>query len=142
MGADTTSSHLIFFIAATIVAVAASGVFSGVVFDLMDQARVKGEHFGTVLTTEITIINDPRSMPNPPYFYVKNTGQSLLNHTAATVLVDGSVVTTTVTLLDGETTWRPGVIANMSYGTSLTAGDHRVRVVTENGIHDELAFRV
>lgn len=144
MGADTTSTHLIFFIAATVVATATAGIFTGVVTDLTDKASLRAKTFGDELISEIRIINDPNAVTTSPdtIFYVKNTGQTTLDYLNMTVLVDGAVVTTTNTLLDGEASFRPGAVAQLTYATSLAAGDHRVMVSMENGVKDELRFRV
>lgn len=144
MGADTTSTHLIFFIAATVVATATAGILSGVVTDLVGKASQRGEAFGDELVSEIKIINDPSAVVTSPntIFYIKNTGSKTLDYENATVLVDGAIVTTTQTLLEGETVFRTGAIAQITYAASLSAGDHRVQVVMENGVKDELSFRV
>ena len=143
MGADSTSTQLIFFIAATVVATATAGILSGVVVDLSGKATAKGKAFGEELQSEITIINDPSHVPNnPAVFYVKNTGSTTLDWFNMTVLVDGSVVTTTKSLLDGETSFRYGSIAQADYAATLAAGDHNVKVVMENGVTDELKFRI
>lgn len=144
MGADTTSTQLIFFIAATVVATAAAGILSTVVLDLSEKMEIKGRSFGEQLESDIEIINDPRSIVTSPnvLFYIKNTGVRELDYLNATVILDGAVVSTTNTLLGGETTFRSGVVAELSYSGSLAAGDHTLRVVMENGIADELDFRI
>lgn len=143
MGADTTSTHLIFFIAATVVATAAAGILSGVVTDLVEKASVRGEAFGAEITSDVKIINDPaRVLNDPVVIYVKNTGSTTLDHEEATVLVDGAVVAATVTLLDGETAFRPGAVMQISHAAALASGDHSVQVVMENGVKDELKFRI
>ena len=143
MGADTTSTQLIFFIAATVVATATAGIFTGVVTDLTQKASDRAESFGDELQTDVRIINDPNAVPNNPViFYVKNTGSTTLDHDDMTVLVDGNVVATTESLLNGETVFRSGAIAQVNYATTLAAGDHRVMVVMENGVGHELRFRI
>lgn len=143
MGADTTSTQLIFFIAATVVATATAGILSGIVVDLSGKATAKGKAFGEELQSEVTIINDPSRVPNTPaLFYVKNTGSTTLDWYNMTVLVDGSVVTTTKSLLNGETAFRSGAITQASYAATLASGDHYVQVVMENGVADELRFRI
>jgi archaellum component FlaG (FlaF/FlaG flagellin family) len=143
MGADTTSTHLIFFIAASVVATAAAGILSGVVTDLVDKASQRGAEFGDELTSDVTIINDPnRVLNNPVVFYVKNTGSTTLDHGNATVLVDGAVVTVTISLLGGEASFRSGAVMQVDYAATLASGDHRVQVVMENGVKDELRFRI
>lgn len=143
MGADTTSTQLIFFIAATVVATATAGIFTGVVTDLTHKASERAKSFGDELQTDVRIINDPNSMPNGPVlFYVKNTGSTILDHESMTVLVDGTVVTTTQSLLAGEPSFRPGAVVEVSYAATLAAGDHRVLVSMENGVGHELRFRI
>lgn len=143
MGADTTSTHLIFFIAATVVATATAGILSGVVTDLVQKASARGEAFGAEITSDVKIINDPTRVPNTPVvFYVKNTGSTTLDHGNATVLVNGEVVTAEITLLGGEASFRPGAVMQIEYSSTLSSGDHRVQVVMENGVKDELRFRI
>lgn len=143
MGADTTSTHLIFFIAATVVATAAAGIMSGVVSDMAGKAEAKGRSFGDQLVSEVQIINDPTKVANNPVvFYVKNTGRTTLDYGNMTVLVDGLVVTTTKTLLAGETSFRYGAVVQVTYAANLANGDHSVQVVMENGVKDDLKFRM
>lgn len=144
MGADTTSTQLIFFISATIVATAAAGIMSNIVVDLAGKMSIRGEAFGDELSSEIRIINDPSRVVASPttVIYVKNTGKTTLDYYNSTMLIDGSVVTTTKALLDSETTFRSGAIAQLTYASSLASGDHRVSVSMENGVHHELRFRV
>lgn len=143
MGADTTSTQLIFFIAATVLATATAGILSGVVVDLSGKAALKGKAFGEELQSEVKIINDPAQVPNNPVrIYVKNTGGTTLDYLNMTVLVDGVIVTTTNTLLAGETTFRYGVVAQASYATTLAVGDHQAQIVMENGVSDDLRFRI
>ena len=143
MGADTTSSQLIFFIAATVVATAAAGIMAGIVSDLTSKAEVRGKAFGETITSSITIINDPNRVVTSPdtLFYVKNTGQTELDWLNATVMLDGVPVTTTKTLLDGETTFRPGVVVQITYPGAPAAGDHDLKIIMENGVSDTLRFR-
>jgi archaellum component FlaG (FlaF/FlaG flagellin family) len=144
MGADTTSTHLIFFIAATVVATATAGILSGVITDVVGKAQVRGHAFGNEITSEVKIINDPSKVVVSPstIFYVKNTGATTLDYNNATVLVDGAVVTTTKALLNGETSFRSGAIMQITYAATPAAGDHRVLVTMENGVNDEMRFRV
>lgn len=144
MGADTTSTQLIFFIAATVIATATAGIFSSVVTDLTGKASVRARAFGDEIASQVTIINDPNAVVTSPdtIFYVKNTGSTTLDWYNMTVLVDGSVVTATKALMGSETSFRPGAVVQVTYDPSLTSGDHRVAVSMENGVHDELRFRI
>lgn len=144
MGADTTSTQLIFFIAATVVATAAAGIMAGIVTDLTAKAEVRGKSFGDSITSQVTIINDPNRVVTSPnaLFYAKNTGETELDWLNMTVILDGSVVSTTFTLLNSETTFRPGAIVEITYAGAIAAGDHDIKIVMENGVGDTLRFRV
>jgi archaellum component FlaG (FlaF/FlaG flagellin family) len=144
MGADTTATQLIFFIAATVVATAAAGVMAGTVTDLVGKAQQRSDSFSEELVSEVKIINDPSRVVASPttVIYVRNTGDVLLDYTQATVIIDGTVVTVTNSLLGGETSFRTGAVAQYTYSSSLASGDHRVSVSMHNGVHDELRFRV
>lgn len=144
MGADTTSTQLIFFIAATVIATAAAGVMSGVVTDLVGKAQIRSDALSNELVSEVRFVNDPTQVVVSPdaLFYVKNTGSTTLDWYNATILLDGSVVTTTPSLLGGETSFRPGAVAQYLYAPAVASGDHRVSVSMENGAHHELRFRV
>lgn len=144
MGADTTSTQLIFFIAATVVATAAAGVMAGAVTDLVDKAKVRSEAFSDELVSEVRFVNDPNKIVVSPdtLFYVKNTGKTTLDWYNATLFVDGALVTTTPFLMDNETTFRPGAVVRYTYDPTLASGDHYVSISMENGVHHELRFRV
>ena len=145
MGADTTSTQLIFFIAATVVATAAAGIMTGIVTDLVDKSSERATEFGNELISEVKIINDPSkviSASSATTFYVKNTGSTTLDWYNATLLVDGVVVSRTPSLLGGETSFRAGAVAQYVYPVTMASGDHRVSISMENGVHDELRFRI
>ena len=143
MGADTTSSQLIFFIAATVVATAAAGIMAGIVTDLAGKAEVRGRSFGDAITSSVTIVNDPNRVVTSPntLFYVKNTGETELDWLNMTVILDGAIVSTSKTLLNGETTFRPGAIVQITYAGAPAAGDHDLKIIMENGVSDTLRFR-
>jgi archaellum component FlaG (FlaF/FlaG flagellin family) len=109
---------------------------------LADKAAIRGQAFGDQLTSEIRIVNDPGKVStSPTLFYVKNTGETTMPTSTITTILDGAVIATTNTLLNGETTFRPGDVVELSYSGSVASGDHRVRVVMENGVYDEMEFR-
>src|SRR6266513_2618812 len=115
MGADTTSTQLIFFIAATVIATATAGILSGIVVDLSGKASIKGKAFGDELQSEIQIVNDPSKVANNPVlYYVKNTGSTTLDYGNMTVIVDGTIVSTSKALLNGETSFRYGAVAQVT----------------------------
>lgn len=146
MGADTTSTQLIFFIAATVIATAATGVFGTVVTKLSHEVQEKGDALQTTLATEIDIINDPASVPTgPTRFYVKNVGSATIDEALTTILVDGEFISYTATLLGSATAWRSGDVTEFSVSNAQwtpTAGDHTLRVVTANGVWDDMRFQI
>lgn len=144
MGAETTSTHLIFFISATLVATAAAGTFASIAFGLTDKMSVKAANFEQELDTDVTIVNDPHRVVTSPntLFYVKNTGGRTLDVGRVTVILDGAVVPTHNTLLGNEVAFVRSAVAQLQYNATLPAGDHTVRVVVENGVFDDMSFRV
>ena len=144
MGADTTATQLIFFIAASVVATATAGIFTGVVSELADKAEQRADAFGDELISDITIINDPDAVVTSPdtIFYIKNTGGSILDYGNMTVVLDGTVVDVTTQLLGSATRFGPGAVAEATYAATLSSGDHRVSISMENGARDEMRFRI
>lgn len=145
MGADTTSTHLIFFIAGTVIAVTAAVALSGIVVTLSGKMEVKGRSMGDQLVTDIQIANDPSNVPdNPVVIWVKNTGTTTLNGTYVTLIFDGQVRTTTK-LVEGQSpaadlTWRQGDVLKLTYSANVANSDHTVRVIAENGIWDDFKY--
>lgn len=146
MGADTTSTHLIFFIAAIVVATGAVGVFGTTIAKLSQQVEVKGDALRGTIATDVSIINDPEDVPTAPTrFYIKNVGTSTLDKDLTTLLVDGEYVEYTATFLDGATSWKSGDVVEFSVAAAEwtpTAGDHTLRAIVENGVWDDLRFRI
>lgn len=147
MGADTTSTQLIFFIAATVVATAAAGVFGAVVADLTQEVQEKGDALQATLGTDIEIINDPTQVVTSPstLFYVKNVGSTTLDKDLTTLLIDGTYTAYTASFLGGATSWKGGDVVQFSVSNAQwtpTAGDHTLRVISVNGVWDDLRFTV
>lgn len=151
MGADTTSTHLVFFISATLVAVAAAGTLSGIVHGLAETMGVRGAAVEAELKSGIEVVNDPRRVVTTPkaLFYVKNTGQTTLDSNETAVILDGRLVTTNNTLLGGARSFGPGAVLLLEYDPNaqsppypLVPGDHTLRVSMQNGAHDDFSFRV
>ncbi len=130
----------------------ASGVVA-VVFTnfnaVTDSSRQGAGTLSKQLKTDITIINDPAKIPasgNYYTFYIKNTGKSTLAPEHVTVLINGEVVpdaNVSKTILGGGTTWRSvDVLALNVTFAGMPAGDNTVRIITENGIDDEMDFTI
>jgi archaellum component FlaG (FlaF/FlaG flagellin family) len=146
MSADASVSHMTFFIAAVVVAVAISGVVIGISNSIGDDIRNKGTNMADKLATDITIINDPTQMPYNEgvlTLYIKNTGDIQLVHQQLTVLIDGQY--TNYTLVESQQTdynWNPSRVLQVQVDVALSPGDHTAKVVMRNGVYDSILFRI
>ena len=148
--AETAITHMIFFIAAVVLAMGVVSVLSTNVQSISGATTVGSKVMSDQLRTDITIINDPNEVPyinNENYtFYVKNTGRSELNIDFVNVILDGILIQSNnqdVAVLDGGAVWRSGDVLGVNVTTSqLSSGDHSVRVVSENGKSDSMNFIV
>ncbi|ADI74178.1 flagellin [Methanohalobium evestigatum Z-7303] len=148
---DTAVSHMIFFIAAVIIAVGVAGVLSVNVESIMGAASTNSDVVSDQLKTDITIISDPEVIPynsTSDYytFYVKNTGKSDIALEYVNVILDGEYIqdkNLNLSLQDSGETWKPlGVlIVNVTTGGELNSGDHGLKVVSDNGISDTIDFK-
>jgi len=150
MGFDTSATKSIFFIAAVIVAVTLAGIFTTITYKLSADIGVRSDLASSVLKSDITIINDPESVPynsttGELIIYVKNTGKNILYTSKVTIIIDGLVIpdsNITATILGGGESWTPGTVVEFHVNVSLSSGDHKVKVVLDNGISDEMYFRI
>ncbi len=142
-------TQLIFFISAVIIAVAVIGVVTTNVSTITSSYGMSSKTLADQLKTDITIINDPNSIPYVLYnysFFVKNTGKTTLDPTAINMFIDGNYtnVTNKWTVMQGGSTWDPTEVLRLNYTTStqFSSGDHNLRVVTGNGVYDIMTFRI
>jgi len=150
MGFDTSATKSIFFIAAVIVAVTLAGIFTTITYKLSEDIGLRSELVSSVLKSDIEIINDPEYVPynsdtNELLLYVKNTGKDILSTSKVSIIIDGLVIpdsNITATILGDEESWTPGTVVEFRINVSLSSGDHKVKVVLDNGISDEIYFRI
>lgn len=142
-------TQLIFFIGAVIIAVAVIGVVTTNVSTITSSYGISSKTLADQLKTDITIINDPNSIPwvlSNYSFFVKNTGKNTLDPTAVNMFIDGNYtnITDKWTVMQGGNTWDPTEVLRLNYttGTQFSSGDHNVRVVTGNGVFDLMTFRI
>ncbi|WP_406656563.1 flagellar protein G [Methanolobus sp. ZRKC2] len=142
--AETAVTHMIFFIAAIIIAMGVVTVLSADIQSMVSSSSVNSKLLSEQIRTDITIVNDPYIIPYDATghyytFYAKNTGKTELAPEFITVLVDGILIESTdmdVDLPDGDVVWRPGDVLLVNVTTTpdpLEAGDHRVVIAAENG---------
>jgi archaeal flagellar protein FlaG len=149
MGAGASATQMVFFITSVIIALSVVGAIFLNIQSISSAAIVGSKTFAEQLKTDITIINDPESIPydsgNGIYtFYVKNTGKEELGIQYITVIIDGTIVIDSKlnkTILGGDTMWLSGDVLQINATTSLSASSHNLRVITANGIEDTFSFR-
>ncbi|WP_406659844.1 flagellin [Methanolobus sp. ZRKC3] len=150
--ADTAITHMIFFIAAIVLAMGVVTVISADINSIVSSSSVSSKLLSEQMRTDITIINDPDiiyydNFSNYYTFYAKNTGRTELAPEYITVLVDGILIDPTdvdVSLQDGDVIWRPGDILLVNVSTTpnpLDSGDHKVAIAAENGRSDAMYFK-
>lgn len=149
MGAETSSTHLIFFIAAMVIASGVVAVIYSNVNSFAGASRESASTLSNQLKTDITIINDPSRIPKTGdnyTFYVKNTGRSNLAPEHITLIINGGVIpadNVTVTVINGDAVWRPvDVIQLIVTYPGMPAGDNNIRIISENGIDDTMDFNI
>ncbi|MFC4360161.1 flagellar protein G [Halobium salinum] len=134
--ASVSVSHLILFIASLIVAGSVAGTLMTGVDRLGSAIEDESLDVSKQVRTDIEVISDSGSAVYDTNnegnitLYVKNTGSRNLppDGTGLDVLVDGQYATdTSLTLLDGD--WDTGDVVELQISTTLSPGDHRVKLI-------------
>ncbi|HEY9204839.1 MAG TPA: flagellar protein G [Candidatus Methanoperedens sp.] len=149
MGADTSATHIIFFIVAVIIALSVAGALFMNIQSISTAATFGSRTLSEQLKTDITVINDPEMIPynssgSVYTFYVKNTGKIDLSTNEINTIIDGTLVTDgniNKTVIGGAAVWRTGDILKVNATITLNSGSHKIRVITDNGIDDEFEFK-
>ena len=144
MGFSLTGTHVIFFIAATIVAGMVSGVFIAVTMDVTTSLSERGDRVQEQLDTDFAIVNDPNTIPTQAsyyIFYMKNIGGKTLTTTNVTfqVFIDGDLIAIADYYFTSTTVQQEGMVS-LYVKTVLVAGDHTLRVVGPRAVEDEFIF--
>ena len=111
MGAGTSATHIIFFIVSVVISLGVAGALFMNVQSISNAATMGSKTLSEQLKTDITVINDPDTIPSSGgvyTFYVKNTGKIALSTAYITLLIDGTVVpdnSLSKTILEGGTVW-------------------------------------
>jgi flagellar protein FlaG len=143
--------HVIFFVAAVVLASSISAMLVTTVEKVSIGLKVQGENLETKIGTDFKIVNDPVSIPfnsstSPPEytFYIKNIGTKsiLMTKSTVTVLVDGTLISEANLRLDPEGKLKPGYLGQIFVRINLSAGDHKITVILENGHSDSLKFTI
>ncbi|SES95713.1 flagellar protein FlaG [Methanococcoides vulcani] len=150
--AETAITHMIFFIAAILIAMTVIVVMTSNVQSLTGATASSSKVLSEQIKTDITIISDPEIIPynstlKEYTFYAKNTGRTDLDTEYLDVFIDGLYVepgNLEMEFFDQDVLWRPGdtLEINMKVTTEMTEGDHRILIAAENGKSDSMDFRI
>ena len=147
MGFSLTGTHVIFFIAAVIIAGAVSGVIIAVITDVSNSLSDRGDRLQEQLDTEFKIINDPENIPisvSDYLFYIKNIGGKELATSKETfsIFIDGEIVVTD-NYNFSDTSIQPDEITTIYIDNSvISTGDQTLRIVGPQAIEDEFTFTI
>jgi len=147
VGFSLSGTHVIYFIAAVIVAGVVSGVLVAVTNDVSSSFSGRGERVQEELDTEFKIINDPNNVPNVSgfyRFYIKNIGGKELATTNSTfiLLVDGDAISTPDFTFNNNKI-QPGEYTTMFVDNSvISTGDHKIWIVGPCDVKDEFTFEI
>jgi archaeal flagellar protein FlaG len=143
---DSSTTQVIFFVAAIIVAASLAGVFIGLSANMAQAVEKRAINFSDKLDTSIKIINDPAFMPYQDSnltLYVKNTGANQMLPTDLLVMIDGKDQNSSSwTIIGGSNIWGPSIVLEIHLNIILANGDHTAKVVISNGISDSIGFRI
>jgi flagellar protein FlaG len=147
MGFSLSGTHVIYFIAAVIIAGIVSGIFIGIINDVSSSLSNRGNRVQEQLDTDFQIINDPNNIPevdNNYLFYLKNIGGKKLITTNANfqIFIDGNLIPVgNYTFL--ESSIQPGDVATLYIQKSdVSTGDQTLRIVGPMAIEDEFTFTI
>jgi flagellar protein FlaG len=147
MGFSLTGTHVVFFIAAVIIASAVSGVFIAVIDGVMTSFSERGRRIEDNLDTDFIIINDPDFIPTSGsnyLFYVKNIGYSALATTNDTfnIFIDGEIVVK-ANYNFSDNSIQPDEVTTLYIDNSeISTGDQTLRIVGPQDIVDEFIFTI
>lgn len=145
--ASASASHLILFIASLMVAASVAGTFTNSVSQISSAIDDQSYDVSKAMRTDVEVISDPagpiynRSGAENVTLLLKNTGSRDVPARADSVdaILDGVYVADVSVTVVGGSTWSPGAVARVELsGQTLSAGDHRVKLVVNE---DEEVFR-
>jgi flagellar protein FlaG len=144
MGFSLTGTHVIFFIAAVIAAGMVSGVFIAVTLNVSTSLSDRGDRVKDQLDTDFAVINDPNIIPFQGgyyLFYLKNIGGKTLLTTNQTfqVFIDGEIIPASHYYFNGSSLVMEGV-TTLFVNTTITGGDHTLRIVGPQATEAEFMF--
>jgi flagellar protein FlaG len=144
MGFSLTGTHVIFFIAAVIVAGMVSGVFIAEIMNITSSLSDRGDRLKEQLDTDFAIINDPNTIPQVGeyyVFYLQNIGGARLTTTNQTfeVFIDGEIIGTP-NYYFSDVSLSQGAVTDLYVKTIIAIGDHTLRIVGPQAVVEEFTF--
>ena len=148
MGFSLTGAHVVFFVAAVIIAGAVSGVFIAVTMNVSTSLTDRGNRVQEQLDTEFKVINDPDNIPTSGVidyvFYLKNIGGRALTTTNETfqLFIDGEIIPKANYNFSDESI-QPLEYTRLYVSQSkISSGDRTLRVVGPLAVEDEFTFTI
>jgi flagellar protein FlaF len=143
MGFETSVVVTIFFVSVLFIGTLSYTTISSS-HDLLSSSA--DEHYSLInkkLQTDIQIVDSNAIIHNSTYqlsLRVLNTGSETLRSDEVDVLIDG--VNRPYSNVNNTTTWTPETSAVLNVYNLSGFGDHRVKVVAENGICDYYSYNI
>lgn len=145
----TSATHMIFFIAAVIIAI---GVVSAIVLvtdELKDALESRASTEQSAIRSRVEVVNDLVAMPynntsKTLDVYVKNIGTTRLDPANTLVLIDGVDHNFTWRIVGGGSNWTQGrtVVLTVKDCNFTANSDHAVKVACSHDASDRKEFRI
>jgi len=147
MGFSLTGTHVVYFIAAVIIAGTVSGVFVAVIQDVTNSFSERGDRVEDQLDIEFKIINDPENIASSGsnyIFYLKNIGGKEIPTSNQTfnVFIDGEIVKTANFSFSATTVQTEDTVTLYINKNDISSGNHKLRVVGPQAIDDDFTFTI
>jgi len=151
MGMSISASHLLFFIAAVVVAGMVVSVVIGGIDSISTGIRERSDSIRKDMGSRIDIINDPTMVPynetsHNLTIYVKNTAMERLDINDLTMVLDGRMLTNftweyvdNAAFLD-DNAWGPGEVVDITINTTMTDGLHSVQASLFGQVSSRMDF--
>ncbi|MCX8166470.1 MAG: hypothetical protein N3E37_01300 [Candidatus Micrarchaeota archaeon] len=142
-------TQMIFFITAVTVASMLVFALNSNFQSFMKSLNFKAKSVSSQVATSIKIINDPCYLNDT--VHVKNIGSPIQDPNTTTIIINGEIkMPSNVTIqigsnwiqVNSSTIWEKGQIVAFKMPNTLPKNNqlNRIKVVTENGIFDEIVY--
>jgi len=147
MGFSLTGTHVVYFVAAVIIAGTVSGVFVAVIQDVTNSFSERGDRVKDQLDIEFKIINDPENIPlsgNNYLFYIKNIGAAKISTSNQTfnLFINGEIIQTTNYSFSSTTLETENTVTLYINRNDISSGYQKLRVVGPQAIENEFTFTI